>query len=161
MRFIAIIAFILWTTARHEGSHALMAYLEGAEIIEMKLLPGIHKELGFYFGYVKHSGDTTWLTEAAPFFSDLIIIIITSAILFYSRIKRFHIVFLFYGIGSPIVDLIYNYQGGLWRKGTDVSDLLEILPKGLVHTLFILAIVLSVLTFLYFRKRNKTTSNNL
>ena len=161
MRFITIIAFVLWTTARHEGSHAFMAYLEGAEIIEMKLLPGIHKELGFYFGYVKHSGDTTWLTEAAPFFSDLIIIIITSAILIFSRIKRFHNVVLFFGIGSPIVDLIYNYQGGLWRTGTDVSDLLEILPKSLVHTSFILAIVLSVLTFLYFRKRNITTSNNI
>ena len=161
MRLIAIIAFIIWTTARHEGSHALMAYLEGAEILEMKLLPGIHKELGFYFGYVKHSGDTTWLTEAAPFFSDLIIIIITSVLLFYSSIKRFHNEVLFFGIGSQIVDLIYNYQGGLWRKGTDVSDLLEILPKGLVHTSFILAIVLSVLTFLYFRKRNKTTSNNV
>ena len=161
MRFITIIAFILWTTVRHEGSHALMAYLEGAEILEMKLLPGIHKELGFYFGYVKHSGDTTWLTEAAPFFSDLIIIIITSVILFYSIIRRFQNEVLFFGIGSPIVDLIYNYQGGLWRKGTDVSDLLEILPKGLVHTSFILAIVLSVLTFLYFRKRNKTTSNNV
>lgn len=161
MRFIIIIAFILWTTSRHEGSHALMAYLEGAEILELKLLPGIHEELGFYFGYVKHSGDTTWLTESAPFFSDLILVFITSLILTFKRPARFYNEILLFGFGSPIVDLIYNYQGGLWRSGTDVSDLLELLPKSLVHASFILAIVLSIVFFLYFRKRIKTTPNNV
>ncbi|MEL6975648.1 MAG: hypothetical protein AAGL29_09680, partial [Bacteroidota bacterium] len=81
MRLLLIIAVILWTTARHEASHALMAYIEGAEIIELRLLPGIHDELGFYFGYVKHSGNTTWLTESAPFFVDILLILITSLIL--------------------------------------------------------------------------------
>jgi hypothetical protein len=162
MRFIIIIAFILWTTARHEGSHAFMAYLEGAQIKELRLLPGVHEELGFYFGYVKHSGDTTWLTESAPFFTDLIIVFITSLILTFVRPVRFYNELLFFGIGSPIIDLIYNYQGGLWRSGTDVSDLLELLPKGLVHTLFILTIVICVMLFLYFRKRKiKTTPNNV
>jgi hypothetical protein len=162
MRLFIIIAFILWTTARHEGSHALMAYLEGAQIKELQLLPGVHEDLGFYFGYVKHSGDTTWLTESAPFYADLIIVLITCLILTFLRPIRFHNELLLFGFGSPIVDLIYNYQGGLWRSGTDVSDLLELLPKGLVHTSFILAIVLSVMFFLYFRKRKiKTTPNNV
>ncbi|NNJ82461.1 MAG: hypothetical protein HKP11_09725 [Flavobacteriaceae bacterium] len=137
-----------------------MAYLEGAEILELKLLPGIHEELGFYFGYVKHSGDTTWLTESAPFFSDLIIVFITSLIITFIRPIRFHNALLLFGFGSPIVDLIYNYQGGLWRSGTDVSDLLELLPKSLVHATFILSIVLCVMLFLYFRKRKIKTTHN-
>lgn len=162
MRLIIVIAFILWTTTRHEGSHAIMAYLEGAEIKELRLLPGIHKDLGFYFGYVKHAGDTTWLTESAPFFSDLILIIITGLILTYIRGIKFHDELLLFGMGSPIVDLIYNYQGGLWRKGTDVSDLLELLPESWVHTSFILTISISVMLFLYFRKRRiKTTPNKV
>jgi len=67
MSVLIIVAMILWTTARHEASHALVAWLEGAEISELRLLPGMHPELGFYFGYVMHSGETTWLTTAAPF----------------------------------------------------------------------------------------------
>lgn len=68
MRIGFIILLVLWTTARHEASHAVTALLDGAEIQEMRLLPGIHPDLGFYFGYVKHSGDTTWLTDAADLF---------------------------------------------------------------------------------------------
>ena len=47
---------------------------------------------------------------------------------------------LFVGALSPLVDLIYNYQGGLWREGTDVHDLFLALPDGFVHGFFVLAI---------------------
>mgnify|MGYP001801899461 CR=1 FL=1 len=154
MRLLLILALILWTTARHEASHALMAYLEGAEIKELQLIPGIHEELGFYFGYVMHSGDTTWLTEAAPFFTDILLVIITSLLLLRKPVK-FYNAFLLFGFVSPIFDLVYNYQGGLWRKGTDVSDLLEMLPNITVNVSFFLTIMLSIMALLFFRKRNK------
>ncbi|NNJ88282.1 MAG: hypothetical protein HKP53_02685 [Eudoraea sp.] len=135
-----------------------MAYLEGAEILEMRLLPGIHKELGFYFGYVKHSGDTSWLTEAAPFFSDLLLLITTSMILAKAKTSKYYDQILLFGIISPIVDLVYNYQGGLWRTGTDVADLLEMLPRIMVHTSFLLVIVASIIILYYYRniRRNYT-----
>lgn len=155
MRFFIIIAFILWTTARHEASHALIAYLEGSKIEELRLLPGIHDELGFYFGYVKHSGDTTWLTKCAPFFSDLLILLFSTILLLKIKSKKYYREILFFGFVSPIVDLIYNYQGGLWRSGTDVSDMLNQLPNWTVHSSFILTISASIYGFIYFRNRQK------
>ena len=78
IRLALISALVLWTTARHEGSHALAALYEGFEIQEIRLLPGMHKELGFYFGYVEHSGEVTWLTGAAPFIADVALLLIAS-----------------------------------------------------------------------------------
>jgi hypothetical protein len=153
MRIVIIIAFILWTTARHEGSHALMAYLEGSKIEELRLLPGIHDELGFYFGYVKHSGDTTWLTECAPFFSDLLVLFLTTILLLKLKVKKYYREILLFGFISPVVDLIYNYQGGLWRSGTDVSDMLTLLPNWVVHSSFILTIGCSIYGLIYFRNK--------
>jgi hypothetical protein len=44
----------------HEGSHALAAKLMGAELTELRLLPGRHPRTGkFYFGYVGTRGLTT------------------------------------------------------------------------------------------------------
>ena len=151
---ITIIVFY-WTIARHEGSHALMAFLEGADIEKLRLFPGIHDELGFYFAYVQHSGNTGWLTEAAPFFSDLILIIIATILLFNIKNLQYFNTVLLLGFISPIIDLIYNYQGGLWRAGTDVSDLLNILPKTIVHLIFITAIILSVSGYIFFIKRRQ------
>ena len=93
-----IITFLIfyWTIARHEGSHAAMAHFEGAYVEELRLIPGFHKNLGFYFGYVKHSEDTTWLTEAAPYFADILILTITLTVLFWKpKIKYFNAILLF------------------------------------------------------------------
>lgn len=142
-----------WTIARHEGSHALMARLEGAEIREIKLLPGIHKDLGFYFAYVNHAGETSWLTEAAPFFSDLLLMFIASAFLYWKRGTRYYNALLLLGFISPIIDLVYNYQGGLWREGTDVSDLLVHVPEAFVHIAFVTSILGANCALVFFRKR--------
>lgn len=40
MMFLAAIGLVPWTTARHEACYGLLAWLEGAQIQEMKLLPG-------------------------------------------------------------------------------------------------------------------------
>ena len=75
-----------YSNSRKKGIDSILHQVEkmlteGAKILELKLLPGIHEELGFYFGYVKHSGTTSWLTEAAPFISDALIIFITFCLL--------------------------------------------------------------------------------
>jgi len=158
---ITIVVFY-WTIARHEGSHAVMAYLEGADIQELRLFPGVHKELGFYFAYVEHSENTTWLTEAAPYFSDVLLLLVASALLLWKQNIRFFNEILLLGFISPIINLIYNYQGGLWRSGTDVSDLLDQLPKTLVHLTFISTIIIAILALRFFRKRRlKATPDKL
>lgn len=159
-----IITFLIfyWTIARHEGSHALMAYLEGANINKLKLIPGVNKELGFYFGYVEHSENTSWLTEAAPYFADILILVITFSILFWNpKIKNYKII-LFFGFLSPIIDLVYNYQGGFWREGNDFYDLLILLPETVVHLTFILVIITScALLMVIIKYRTKSKPNNL
>ncbi len=163
MKFIKItgktivltILLFYWTISRHEGSHALVAWMEGAEINEVKLWPGVHEELGFYFAYVDHSGETSWLTEAAPFFSDILLLIIASALLFRNPGTRHYYAILLLGFVSPLIDLLYNYQGGFWRSGTDVSDLLELLPGPIVHTAFGLTLFSAITLLVIFTKRRK------
>jgi hypothetical protein len=155
---IITLVIFYWTIARHEGSHALMASLEGADIQELRLLPGIHKDAGFYFGYVEYSEDTSWLTEAASFFSDFLLLLITSLILLWKPGIKYFKEILLLGFISPIIDLIYNYQGGLWRPGTDVYDLLTLLPRAVVHFSYILTIVIAILLLLFFRSRRLKTS---
>lgn len=72
---------LLWTlayplyqtigTIRHEGGHALVAWLQGAEIEEFVFIPRIRGDI-FYWGYVRWVGNTNWLATAAPYFLDLL-----------------------------------------------------------------------------------------
>ena len=149
---ITIIIFY-WTIARHEGSHALMAYLEGADICELRLIPGIHEELGFYFAYVKHSEQTTWLTEAAPYMADILLLLITISLLLWKKNIRYFNAIMFLGILSPFINLLYNYQGGLWREGTDVADLFDLLPDFMVHIGFVASMMISLFALYFLRKR--------
>lgn len=126
---------------RHEGSHALAAVLGGSEITRIRLLPGIHDELGFYFGYVEYSGEANWLTDAAPFIADILLLTIAAILLArVVRATRWRFLLLLFGIISPLVDLVYGYFSGLWREGSDVADLLAQLHPIPVHLFFIAAI---------------------
>ncbi len=71
MMILIVLGVILWTTARDEGSRALAAWIEGTEILEMDLVPGIHPEAGVYIGYVIYAGDTSWLARAAHYLANL------------------------------------------------------------------------------------------
>jgi hypothetical protein len=51
-------------TIRHEGSHALVALLEGARVTEFVFWPSFTK-YGFYWGYVRITGSTDWIFLAA------------------------------------------------------------------------------------------------
>ncbi len=143
---LTVLLMIWLTTARHEGSHALAALIQGVPVHEVRLLPGIHRELGFYFGYVSRGDGGTWLLDAAPFFSAMAWFIVFYFLL--QRISpgsRLWLPLFFIGLVSPAVDLIYNYQGGLWREGTDVSDLFAVLPDSAVHGSFVAAIGLCLI----------------
>lgn len=158
MPIVIAVAVVIWTTSRHEGSHALAASLEGATIEEVRLLPGIHPELGFYFGYVKHSGDTSWLTDAAPFLSDAALILATIVLLTLPMSGRARFLVVLFGLLSPLIDLAYNYQGGFWRAGTDVNDLFAVLPDWIVHAFFVVAMAVAVMSMR--RQRRLRRSND-
>lgn len=157
LTFLLVALTVLWTTARHEASHALVVWLQGGVIDDMALLPGIHPEAGFYFGYVIHSGDTTWLVDAAPYLADLALLLL---VLFLTRVKldwgRYRTAVLYFGVISPLVNLIYGYQGGLWRPATDVADLRAILPPPLVHLYFAAAIGLAIYLLRWLRRIRRT-----
>lgn len=141
MLLLTIIFTIIITTVRHEGAHALMTMLQGVPINEMKLLPGIHPEQGFYFGYVDRGDGGNWLISAAPFMAAVLWFLVFCAI--YRRTVRhsgWRLPLFIVGIVSPIADIIYNYQGGLWRQGTDVWNLLQALPAWSVHGTYLIAI---------------------
>jgi len=61
---LSIILLVLLKTAWHEGSHALVPWAQGATLHEVRLLPGVSPDLGFYFGYVSRDDDGTWLIGA-------------------------------------------------------------------------------------------------
>ncbi|MBT8062885.1 MAG: hypothetical protein HKO64_05760 [Xanthomonadales bacterium] len=141
MLLLIILFTIFITTFRHEGAHALAAWLQGVPINDMKLLPGIHPELGFYFGYVSRGDGGNWIIDAAPYAAAILWFVFFSPI--YRRTVRhskWRLPLFAVGIVSPIADLAYNYQGGLWREGTDVWDLLQALPAPVVHAAYLVAI---------------------
>lgn len=154
MFFLLATTMTLWTTSRHEASHALAAWSEGADIQKIQLLPEISDELGFTFGYVQSSGEVSWLTDAAPFMVDVLLMISAGFLL--SKLKpqgRWYFIIMLFGIVSPLIDIAYGYLQGQWRAGTDVADLLRQGPDLLVHTMFLASIGLGVYLLRRARRR--------
>lgn len=125
-------------TLRHEGAHALTALAEGAQVTRFVFWPSLRQHR-LYWGYVSFHGPTTWLTFAAPYLADLL----TYAVCFVLcwRLKPhprwLWLNLLIVGLVSPLVNSLYNYQGGLWRPYNDVARLLAALPDPVVHGYFI------------------------
>jgi hypothetical protein len=73
-------AYQIIGTLRHEGSHALAAMAEGADIKKFVFWPNF--DLGtFQWGYVRWEGSTTWFVRAAPYFCDLLIFFVALLII--------------------------------------------------------------------------------
>ena len=109
-------------TIRHEGSHALAAMAEGAEITEFVFWP--HFRNGeFFFGYVSWEGFTTWFTFAAPYFCDLITFFVALLIILEAEPKRrwLWLNILIIGMLSPFINSVYKYSRGL-AVGLDDVD---------------------------------------
>jgi hypothetical protein len=129
-------------TIRHEGSHALAAMAEGAEVKSFVFWPNF--DLGrFTWGYVSWQGYMTWFTTAAPYFCDLITFLIALLIILEAKPRRRWLWFniLVIGLISPLVNSAYNYFHGLAGSFNDVGELLWELNPVAVHLFFAVTLV--------------------
>lgn len=140
-------------TIRHEGSHALVAFLCGAHIDAFVFWPTLKPEGGILWGYVNWSGNVNWFVLAAPYIVDLLTFTV-----FFLLCARFHRVrpwvwlnMLIVGIISPLFNSLYNYRALFfgYASANDVTRLAQVLPDSLVHLYFLLTLLLYILGLLY------------
>jgi len=139
-------------TIRHEGSHALVALMEGARVTEFVFWPSFTK-YGFYWGYVRITGSTGLVFLAAPYLVDLITFAVFFCVCMLLLIRRkwIWLNLVIIGMISPFANSLYNYLSSP-GPNTDVGRLLEILPSVVVHGYFLLTLSVYVLgIFLVFR----------
>ena len=131
-------------TIRHEGSHVIMAVLEGAKVTKFVFWPTVSERGGIIWGRVAYDGQTSWLTTFAPYFCDFL----TCAIFFcicitIKRIRRWiWLNLVIIGIFSPLVNSICNYLGAFGSSQNDVAKLCLSFPSYVVHIYFDLTIIL-------------------
>lgn len=135
---LAYPAYQLIGTIRHEASHALAAWLQGAAITEFVFWP---TEYGW--GYVSWEGPVTTGVIAAPYLCDFLTFVVgfTVSMVFVLGHKRWiwlNVVVV--GILSPLINSAYNYWGGLRGSNNDVGKLLAAMQPPLVHGYFWLTI---------------------
>lgn len=129
------------STIRHEGSHALAAMAEGAEVTEFVFWPTFRP---FRFGHLSWDGFTTWFTYAAPYFCDLIISFVALLIILEAKLKCrwLWLNILIIGMLTPLLNSAYNYSRGLAGIPiNDVSKLLGALDPIAVHLYFVLTLL--------------------
>jgi hypothetical protein len=141
-------------TIRHEGSHALAAIAEGAEITNFVFWPTPGR-----WGWVSWHGSTTWFTTAAPYFCDLLTFFVAFSIVMVAKPKPRWLWFniLLIGMLSPFINSVANYGGGLAGNLNDVGKLLSTLDPIAVHLYFILTLLLYLwgIYYCYFRKKHQ------
>jgi hypothetical protein len=136
----------IFGTIRHEGSHALVATLEGATVTNFVFWP--QNDLGrFTWGYVQFTGGTTAWTDAAPYLCDLIWFVAFFFIVTRLPIPN-HILWInlvIVGLVSPLVNSLVQWFAGIFGSPqTDVAQWLTAVPDFWVHLYFILTIGLYV-----------------
>jgi len=138
---LAIPVYQTLGTIRHEGAHALMARCQGAEITRFVFWPHFREDWGFLWGYVRYQGDTTWLTTAAPYFADVLTVLLFGAVCFWARkLPRWvWLNLLILGVISPLANSLVNYVGGFYRPKNDVAKLFRVLPTWGVHLFFLVS----------------------
>ncbi len=157
--FLWLLAFPVYQTIgtiRHEGSHALAAILQGAEIKKFVFWPSFINDR-FYWGYVRWNEATNWLTTATPYFCDLITFILFYLVCTKLRIKRrwIWVNLVIIGMISPFANSAYAYIRGLMGSVNDFAKLTYEIPSWVVHAYFLitLAVYVTVLYF-FFRPRH-------
>ena len=135
--------YLILSTYRHEAAHAIVATMQGAEVLKFTFWPSYYENGKFYFGYVLwQGGETNWLVDAAPYFIDLLTYSVFFPVVYWVRF-RWHgqwLNLVIVGLLSPIVNTLYNYV-----RGGDVRDLLAVLPNFWVHVCFLLGSGLVIL----------------
>jgi len=141
---------------RHEGSHALAAMAEGAEVTKFVFWPSFYQGR-FQWGYVRWVGSTTWFTIAAPYCCDLLTFFIAILIILEAKPKPRWLWFniLIIGMLSSFVNSVYNYFGGVAGSYNDVGRLLSVLDPIAIHLYFALTLLFYAwgLYHCYFRKK--------
>lgn len=130
-------------TIRHEASHALVAWLQGADIVKFTILPGIHENGRFYWGYVVwRGGQVNWLTTAAPYLCDLLTFALFFALCmtWVTSHRWLWLNAAILGMASPWLNSLYSYTSGLIWGRNDAEKLLKALPDGAVHAYFVLTL---------------------
>jgi hypothetical protein len=158
--FLAYPIYQIIGTIRHEAGHALVAWLQGAEINKFVFFPGMHGDI-FYWGYVQWTGQTGWTATAAPYFLDLLTFVVFFLICFRLPFKRhwlwLNLVIL--GMVSPLANSAYAYLRSFASFGNDVVRLLDVLPAWPVHAYFVFTLILYIvgLVLVFRRSRHLTT----
>jgi hypothetical protein len=149
-------------TFRHEGSHAIMAILQGAEIEEFVFLPVFNEGKRVAWGFVRWSGSTNWLTTVAPYFCDLITFGIFFWICFRVSFSRrwIWLNLIIIGMLSPLINSAYNYSGVFYGTN-DVGRLAKILPAHIVHVYFIFTLILYVVGLVWVFRFSRTASGKV
>lgn len=124
-------------TFRHEGAHALVAILSGAEVTKFVFWPSMPNGL-FYWGYVMVVGPTGVLFSAAPYLLDLITYFFFFPLCMLVLFKRkwIWINLVVISLISPFANSLYNYRGRL-SSLNDVFKMFQALPDGLVQGYFL------------------------
>jgi hypothetical protein len=144
-------------TIRHEGSHALAAMAEKAEVTEFVFWPSfLNGDL--YWGYVSWDGPTTWFTTAAPYFCDLVTFFVALLIILEAkpRPRWLWINILIIGMLSPFINGAYSYGRGLASGRGDTAELLSVLDPIAVHLYFVVTLVFYAWGLYYCLCREKT-----
>jgi hypothetical protein len=141
---LAVPIYQLIGTVRHEGSHALVAVLQGATITSFRILPFMHPERGFCWGGVNWvGGQPTALAIAAPYLADLLVFALLGVLCAaFPRMPRWAWLNCFIiGVVSPLIDTAYNYRGFLVGRQNDVAYLGRVHGATAMHVLFATAIL--------------------
>ncbi|NUT05822.1 MAG: hypothetical protein HOV76_20315 [Hamadaea sp.] len=137
-------------TIRHEGSHALVANLEGADVTNFVFWP--QTDLGrFTWGYTEWTGSTGWATDAAPYLCDLLWFVGFFLLLTRAPIRN-HVVWLnlaIIGLLSPLVNSFVQWMAGIFGSPeTDVAKWLDAWPDFVVHLYFFVTVTAYVVGIL-------------
>ena len=144
-------------TIRHEGAHALVGWLQGAEITSFNVFPKIVNGQIWWGSVSYFGGNTNWLFDIAPYFFDLFWFILTLIILLFIPIKRHWIwinIFIF-GIFLSLFNSFYNYLKHFLNMYGDVTGLFFDLPNFTIHLYFIITILIYITACIYFIWRKK------
>jgi hypothetical protein len=148
---LILLAALLWPpyqiigTARHELSHALVAWWQGATVTEVHIFPG---RIGsqFYWGWTSwYGGHGTWIEMAAPYFCDALTAVVFFGICFLIVSRNYWVWFhcWVFGLWSPLLNSAWNYYKVLSpHPRGDVEYLLTVFPQVAVHAWFIVNLAL-------------------
>lgn len=143
-------------TIRHEGSHAIAAKIEGADVTKFVWYPQTDQGR-FTWGYTEWTpgSATGWFTDAAPYLCDALwfaaFFFIVTRIAWKNHYIWLNVVIL--GMLSPFVNSFWQWMAGIFgSKETDVAKWLDAGPDALIHLYFLVtctAYVLGLLVVLW------------